>query len=124
MKRRNNWACGCASEDKEDCRPFPRLHPDRPDDDSDEDCGPDGCERLFRLGPHPLGPGFEDETSGSSATMGAGGGGGGSAGAGTKHKAKGVKRSKVAAGGAAHGGSRAREEHNPGEEDFLQDWGH
>jgi hypothetical protein len=40
---RNNWACGCASDDTEECRPFPRLHPERPDDDSDEDCGSEVC---------------------------------------------------------------------------------
>jgi hypothetical protein len=72
---------------------------------------------LFRLGPHPLGPGFEDETMGGAGGSGAGGTGGAA-----KHKGKGMKRSKAAAGGAAHGGSRTRDEHNPSEEDFLQDW--
>jgi hypothetical protein len=40
----NNWACGCAKRNKEECRPFPRTKPESPNDDSDEDCGIKGCE--------------------------------------------------------------------------------
>ncbi|KAK3236828.1 hypothetical protein CYMTET_53057 [Cymbomonas tetramitiformis] len=43
MNNTNNWACGCAVDDLEMCRPFPRLRP-WADDDADEDCGDDGCE--------------------------------------------------------------------------------
>ena len=70
---------------------------------------PQGCEGLFRLGPHPLGPGFEDESVGGAGAGGA------------KHKAsKGVRRSKAA--GVHAGGGRVREEREAVDEDFLQDW--